>query len=131
MITVLVDHNIEGQAALLWNTLIVAGWVDLAQFRFVTFVQVGLTVASSDRMVWQFAQAQGMLLLTGNRNMDNPNSLEQTIRDSNQATSLPVITVSDLDQMVEATYRERCATRLAEIVLYLDDYRGAGRLFIP
>lgn len=131
MITILVDHNIEGQAALLWNTLTVAGWVDLAEFRFVTFGQVGLAVASSDRAVWQFAQEQGMLLLTGNRNMDNPNSLEQTIRDSNQGTSLPVITIGDLDQMVEATYRERCATRLAEIALYLDDYHGAGRLFIP
>ncbi len=28
-------------------------------------------------------------------------------------------------------YRERCATRLVEIVLDIDGYRGVSRLFIP
>jgi hypothetical protein len=35
----------------------------------VTFPQVGLSYASSDREVWRFAQAQHMLLLTANRRM--------------------------------------------------------------
>jgi len=29
MIMVLADHNIEGQATLLWSTLATSGWLDL------------------------------------------------------------------------------------------------------
>jgi len=131
MIVVLVDHNIEGQAALLWSTLLTEGWLDLLPLRLVTFTDVNLAITSNDREIWQFAQAHTMLLLTANRNMGGVDSLEQTIREENQATSLPVMTIGNPDRIVEKTYREQCATRLAEIGLYLDNDRGAGRLFIP
>lgn len=131
MIDVLVDHNIEGQAVLLWNTLQTEGWQAIVPMRLLRFTDVHIDHDSSDRLVWHTAQAQGMLLLTANRNMDNVDSLEETIRDDNQPTSLPVITIGDADRMVEASYRVQCATRLAEIVIYLDDYLGSGRLFIP
>ncbi len=77
------------------------------------------------------AQAHYLLLLTANRNMQGGDSLEQTIREENQETSLPVITISNVERMVEATYRAQCTARLAEIVIYLDNYLGSGRLFIP
>ncbi len=72
-----------------------------------------------------------MLLLTGNRNMDGEDWLEQTLREENTSTSLPVITISRIDSLRERAYRLRCARRLVEIVLYLEQYRGVGRLFIP
>lgn len=72
-----------------------------------------------------------MLLLTANRNLQQEDSLEQTIRENNQPSSLPVVTISDPNRMVEAAYRERCAARLAEIAIYLSDYLGSGRLYIP
>jgi len=72
-----------------------------------------------------------MLLLTGNRSMKGPHSLEQTIREENTATSLPVITVSSANRLDERLYRERCGSRLIEIILDLDNYLGVGRLFIP
>ena len=100
-------------------------------FRLVTFREIGLPLASTDRTIWRFAQAHGMLLLTGNRNMDGANSLEQTIREENNANALPVITIARLDRIVERDYREACVTRLAEIGLYLDNYIGTGRQFIP
>ena len=128
---ILVDHNIEGQGALLWSTLHTDGWLELVPMRLVRFTDVQLPPTSSDREIWQFVQAQQMLLLTANRNMQGEDSLEQTIREANQSTSLPVITISNVDRMVDAAYRERCALRLTEIVLYLDHYWGAGRLFIP
>jgi len=31
----------------------------------------------------------------------------------------------------ESDYRERCVERLVEIVIDIQDYMGAGRLFIP
>jgi hypothetical protein len=131
VITLLADHNIEGQSALLWATLTTEGWIDMIPMRLARFEDVGLARDSTDRDVWHFVQVQGMLLLTANRNMDGEDSLEQTIRNENRAQSLPVITISKIDQMVESSYRVRCAIRLAEIVLYLPDYLGTGRLFIP
>ena len=131
MIAVLVDHNVEGQAALLVSTLATDGWLKLGLFELITFVDAGLPYTSGDRAVWRFVQERGMLLLTSNRNMDGEDSLEQTIRDENQATSLPVVTIADVARIVEKTYREQCATRLAEVVFDLEDHLGAGRLYIP
>lgn len=99
--------------------------------RLVRFRDVGLPPDSTDRVVWRFAQAQGMILLTNNRNMEGFDSLEQTIREENTTISLPVLTIGDFDRITERAYREDCAARLLEIVVYLDDYLGVGRLFIP
>jgi hypothetical protein len=131
MIAILADHNIEGQAIALWGTLSVGGWLELFPLRWVTFAQVGLPPESSDREVWRFAQEHGMVLLTSNRRMRDVDALEQTIREENTATSLPVLTISNVKRMVEKTYRERCAARLLEITLDLENYSGAGRIFIP
>jgi len=131
MIIILVDHNVEGQAAMLWGLLSAEGWLDLFPLRLVTFAQVGLPYDSHDREVWCFAQEQGMILLTANRHMKGEDSLERTIREENTMTSLPVLTIGNVNRMVERTYRERCARRLLEIALDLENYRGTGRIFIP
>ena len=115
MITFLVDHDIEGQALTLWGTL----------------AAVGLPVDSSDRAVWRTAQARGMVLLTHNRNMKSDDSLEQTIREENTPTALPVVTIGRIDRIRERIYRERCAVRLVEIGLDIEIYLGIGRIFIP
>jgi hypothetical protein len=57
MITILVDHDIEGQATTLWRELVGQGWLELVSLRLVTFEVVGLARHSSDRAVWRFAQA--------------------------------------------------------------------------
>ena len=131
MSIILIDHDIEGQAMLLWAQISSEGWPDLISLRFVRFIDVDLPYSSTDRDVWRFAQQNDMILLTGNRNMKDEDSLEKTIRDENTPTSLPVLTVGNVDQMVQKEYRDRCESRLLEIVLYLDNYLGAGRLFIP
>lgn len=130
MLTILVDHNIEGQAMLLWGTLTAEGWPELLALRLLTFPQVGLPYNSSDREVWRFVQAQQMLLLTANRRMQGADTLEHTIREENTLTSLPVLTIGNADRMVERAYRERCAIRVVEIGLELQNYLGAGRVFI-
>jgi len=131
VITILVDHNVEGQAMLLLGALGTAGWLELLLLRLTTFAQAGLAYNSSDREIWRFAQDKRWLLLTANRKMQGEDSLEQTIREENTTTSLPVLTISDGRRMVEKTYRERCAVRLLEIVLDLDTYLGVGRIFLP
>lgn len=131
MTIILADHNIEGQAIALWGTLSAEGWLELVPLRLITFAQAGLPPESSDREVWRFAQGHGMILLTSNRRMRDADALEQTIREENAARSLPVLTIGSVKRMIEKTYRERCAARLLEIMLDLEKYMGAGRIFIP
>lgn len=116
---------------LLWAQISSEGWPDLLSIHFVQFADVGLSFTSSDREVWRFAQDNAMILLTGNRNMKDEDSLEITIREENTATSLPVITVGNVDRMIAKAYRDKCESRLLEVVLYIENYLGAGRVFIP
>ena len=131
MIAVLSDHDIEGKVFLLWGAVMATGWLDLLPLRLVRFRDVGLAHDSSDRSVWRFAQENRMVLLTNNRNMEGIDSLEQTIREENADDSVPVLTISDFDRITERMYRDECAARLLEVIVYLDDYRGVGRIFIP
>jgi len=131
MITVLVDHDIEGQALALWGTLGKTGWLEIVAVQLATFQDIGLPFDSSDREVWHFIQANKMILLTNNRNMDGADSLEQTLRDENTATSFPVLTIANADRLSERIYRERCAAQLIEIVIDLDLNLGRSRIYIP
>jgi hypothetical protein len=71
MLPFLIDYNLTGDAVLLY---------------------------SSDRVVWQFAQTNQMILITANRNMKGDDSLEQTIREDNTPTSLPILTIGNPDR---------------------------------
>ncbi|MCZ6676569.1 MAG: DUF5615 family PIN-like protein [Candidatus Poribacteria bacterium] len=126
---ILADHDIEGQAKLIWRTLVAAEWLELFPLKLVTFEDVGLSIDSSDREVWHFAQANWMILLTNNRNMKDEDSLEQTIREENTLTSLPILTIGNIDRIQERTYREECADRLVEIVMYLDNNLGVSNFY--
>ncbi len=128
----LVDHNLRGHAVLLSGTILSGGWLAWVPIRFITFDEMKLPVNSDDRVVWQLAQSNQMILLTANRSMKGENSLEQVMREEITSASLPVITIGDADRLLnDPEYRERCATRLVEIVLDIDGYRGVSRLFIP
>jgi hypothetical protein len=45
--------------------------------------------------------------------------------------SLPVVTISNVDRLDEKVYQEKCVASLIEIGLDIDNYLGAGRIFIP
>ena len=131
MLTLLADHNMEGQAVWLWDTILKIELPDIIDMRMVMFADIGLPENSNDRAVWRFAQKNHMVLLTDNRSDNESDSLEQTIREENSLASLPVLTVGCLDRMRENYYRVRCAERIAEIVFDLKNYMGTGRIFIP
>ncbi len=131
MISILIDHNMEGQAMLLWDALIKTGLTEIAPMNFVMFTDIALPDNTSDREVWRFVQANRMILLTDNRSDKERDSLEQTIREENMQDSLPVLTIGNLDRVKERVYRERCAERIAEIVMEPENYSGIGRIFIP
>ncbi len=128
----LVDHNLRGHAVLLSGSILSGGWLDWVFIRFITFDEMSLPIDSDDRVVWRLAQSNQMILLTANRSMKGENSLEQVIREEITSTSLPVITISDADRLLnDSEYRQRCAIRLVEIVLDINTYMGVSRLFIP
>ena len=127
----LLDHHLKKQGILLWATMGGEGWLKLLEIPMLTFGDVGLPINSSDRSVWRFAQEKQLILLTGNRNSEREDSLEQTIRNENTPSSLPVVTVSMVSRMEERAYREQCAERLVEIVLNIENYLGIGRVYIP
>jgi len=128
---ILVDEHLRGQALLLQGALAAQGWLELLGLHLATFEEVGLSEGSDERAVWRFVQTQGMLLLTGNRQMKGPDSREQTIREENSSAALPVLTIGRIDRLDERAYREGCSRRLVEIVFDIESYLGAGRMFIP
>ena len=128
---VLVDYNLNRQALLLSGSIAAGGWLDIAAIKLVTFAEIGLPANSNDRVVWQFAQENQMLLLTANRNAKGDDSLERVMREENTPTSLPIITIGSSERISEYDYRESCVERLVEIVVDIQNYMGAGRLFIP
>jgi predicted nuclease of predicted toxin-antitoxin system len=76
----LIDHNLRGHSVVLLGSLTASGWLDLVSIRFVLFEEVGLSIDSDDRVVWQSAQSNQMILLTANRSMKGKNSLEQVMK---------------------------------------------------
>jgi predicted nuclease of predicted toxin-antitoxin system len=127
----LIDHNIRGQAQLLLSIIEHQGWFNFAAIDFIAFEEMALAIDSNDRLIWRLAQANQMILLTANRSMKGEDSLEQVMREENTPESFPVVTISNIDRLTEFEYRERCVTRLIEIALYVENYLGTRRIFIP
>ncbi|NES81430.1 MAG: ACP S-malonyltransferase [Moorea sp. SIO2B7] len=135
----LVDYNLDGYALVFLGILTKLGWLELISILFITFREAELPMESSDleeiryavRIVWRYAQENQMMILTANRNMKGDDSLEEVIRQENTTQSFPVVTIGNLERLDEFDYRERCVERLIEIILDIEQYMGAGRLFIP
>jgi hypothetical protein len=126
-----IDQNLEGYAEILLGAIASKGWLDLLPIQFITFAEIELTANSTDRFVWRYAQLHNMILLTANRRMKGQDSLEQVMREENKSTSLPVITIANLTRFDERDYREECIERLIEVSMYIDNYLGSRRVFIP
>lgn len=128
----LIDHNLKGHALVFFGAIASQGWLDIVPIQFATFDEMNLSIDSDDRIVWRLAQENQMILLTANRSMKGKESLEQVMREENTSESLPVITVSNADRLLnDSEYRGRCVESLIEIVLDIDTYLGARRIFIP
>ena len=127
-----IDYNLEGQARLSFNRLRKDGWAELFDLEFVYFSSTGaLTPDSDDITIWRYAQAHGCIILTNNRNRKDETSLTATIERENTLASLPVVTIVDADRLAEPAYRAATGIGLVNILMYLDNYRGTGRVFIP
>ncbi|MEP7337061.1 MAG: ACP S-malonyltransferase [Acidobacteriota bacterium] len=130
-ITILLDNDLSGNGIFIEQGLKETGWDQLIQARFKRLRDYDLPYNLPDQEVWRFVQTHHLLLVTNNRNDDDETSLQATMRRENTIACWPVVTISDKDALVQTDYRQRVAHSLAEIILYLDNYLGAGRLFVP
>lgn len=132
------DVNFQGNLDRLMFIILSAEWVGFWNdfgLSCHTFAELGLHPRTPDRIVWERCQAEGLVLITGNRNDDGPDSLEATIRDAGSDT-LPVVTIGDAQRVLEDSQYARVVT--AKLMDLLEDlvYRpervlGAGRIYLP
>ncbi len=132
---ILADINVGAQTdALLaiwtsdtWRDL----WMDLG-WSVASFATLGLPFNASDAVIWRACQKEELVLITANRNKRGQDSLEAVIRTENQSDSLPVATIADANRVLrDRLYAERVAERLLEKLIAIDDFRGAGRIYVP
>ena len=110
-------------------------WVDLwreLDCIICTFEDFDLPLDATDAAIWQVCQDHNVLLITGNRNAESPESLEMTIRQRNASHCLPVLTLADPDRIQrDRHYAESIVERLFDILIDPDALRGTGRLYLP
>ncbi|MBI1917603.1 MAG: hypothetical protein HYS12_23155 [Planctomycetes bacterium] len=132
---ILADINVEGQVSILMLILESEAWRDVWDALKLSMKRLGdlaLPPNTSDAIIWQTCQDQQLVLITGNRNDDGPDSLEATLREQNSATSLPVITLADPEAVRHSrAYADQTVERLLDYLLDIDNYRGTGRLYVP
>lgn len=135
MKAILGDNNIEGHLDVLLRLLEGENWREFWEdlnLALLTFDDVGLSGDASDAIVWQLCQQQEMILLTANRNQQDPDSLEATMRAGNTANSLPVFTIATAQRFLDSRdYAELVVAKMLEYLQDIERYRGAGRLYLP
>jgi hypothetical protein len=129
------DHDVQGQVSRLMDLCQLPPWVDLwreLDCTMWTFEAFGLPVEATDAAIWQVCQAHNILLITGNRNAESPESLEMTIRQRNTPQCLPVLTLADPDRILrDHPYADAVVERLFDILIDPDALRGTGRIYLP
>jgi hypothetical protein len=130
-ITVLLDHDLEGQVPFLEAGWRETGWNQYLHLELIRLRDRNVPNDASDQDIWRYVQRAHPLLLTNNRNREDATSLQATSERENTPDSLPVLTVSDNDKLVLPAYRQQAAHKLAAVIIDLENYLGVGRVFIP
>ncbi|MFO0965386.1 MAG: hypothetical protein U0793_07345 [Gemmataceae bacterium] len=131
---ILIDVNIEGQAARLWGRMQRPEWREFTaglDVVFRRFRDVGLDESTPDDVVWRFCQRNGFYLLTSNRNEEGEDSLEATLRREGTPDSVPVLTLPLPDRVYDnPDLVDRVVDKRLDYIMFPERTRGAGRLFL-
>ena len=103
MPTIMADSDVQGQLQAILHVCNSPEWHELWESlacEVESFESLGIPRDTSDRDVWLTCQQQEIVLVTGNRNEEDATSLEATIRELGNATSLPVLTIGDPTQVI-------------------------------
>lgn len=132
---ILADVNIQGHVDFLVALMQSDSWKSLwdeLNVQYLSFAQVGLDASAKDSAIWHLCQDRGYVLITSNRNQSGADSLEATLRQRTKLDSFPVLTMSAPERFHhDRAYVEKVVERVFDILLDLDAYRGAGRLYLP
>lgn len=130
-VSILLDHNLDGHLVFLEAGMKETGWDQIVTLVFKRLRDVGLPYDAPDHEIWRFVQEHRLILLTHNRNSDDETSLQATIQRENTPQSLPVLTISNKDDLALSDYRQRAIHKLVEYAVDLDKYLGSGRMYVP
>ena len=131
----LADANAEGHFRAIidvcrspqWRTV----WDGLGIDAF-EFAELKIDRKTPDLELWHLCQRERLVLITGNRNAAGATSLDTAIRQYSKLQSLPVMTIADMDRLLnDRTYLAAAVERLLEFLLEMDRHVGSGRLYIP
>jgi hypothetical protein len=129
------DANIQGQVEYLVQRMQAEAWAEFWQALGLVlrrFEDVGLSASATDLEIWSVCQAEHLILITDNRNLDSEDSLEATIQRNNTPESLPIFTIADMNAFRRnSSYVERVVEAFYDYLLRIDDVRGTGRLYLP
>lgn len=132
---ILADNDVRGQVEYLVTLMQAEPWAEFWQdlgLALLHFEELGLAGTASDLAVWQRCQAEQVVLITGNRNLAGPESLEATIRAHNTPQCLPILTISDVVKLnASKIYAEQVVEALLDYLQRIDSVRGTGRLYVP
>jgi hypothetical protein len=105
---------------------------ELLELDVLTLDDLGLSVQTPDRIIWERCRDEELLLITGNRNADDVDALQNVITECDDPLALQVITISDTARVgIDREYAHRAADKLLRFLFDIDDYRGTQRQFIP
>ncbi len=134
MRAIMADNDIKGHMAVLLRLLLSDDWREVwlsLKLPVWTFSDLSLATDASDAEVWHTCQKEHVILLTGNRNKESPDSLQATIEAHNTPASLPVFTISEPKRVMRSIdYANRVVDRLLRYLLDIENVRGAGRLWV-
>jgi hypothetical protein len=131
----LADINIQGHLDLLVVLMKAEPWKlfwDHLQLEYFHFSDVDLAPDAKDSLIWETCQSKELVLITENRNSNDPDSLEATIKARNSPTRLPVLTIANVPHLrASQEYANRIIDTLIGFLLRIDALRGTGRLYLP
>ena len=100
--------------------------------RVESFASLRVSDHIPDVALWQLCQTHEVVLITGDRNQEGPESLEATIQMANTPESLPVLTIAEPQRILSShAYAQRVVKRLVEYLIDVENLRGTGRLYLP
>ncbi len=131
MRAIMADNDILGQMNVLMHLPLSDAWRDIwtsLNLSVRTFKDLTLDADVPDAELWHVCQKEQVVLITGNRNKESADSLEATIEAYNTPASLPVLTLSDANQVVQSrAYANRVVETMLQYLLEIDNVRHRPR----
>jgi hypothetical protein len=131
----LADNDVRGQVGYLVTRMQSEPWREFWQdlgLRLFHFEDLALAPTATDLEIWQRCRAEEIVLITGNRTLSGPDSLEATIRQRNTSDRLPVFTIADVSKVNTSNlYADQVIETMLDYLQRIETIRGVGRLYLP